>query len=59
MNRGYQLLQQIRELLTDRNRCMNRLATPLYSPLSVDGALVGGEGGGLVSSPHSTRLINK
>lgn len=57
MNRGNQLLQQVRELITDRNRCMNRFATPLYSTLSVDGAVV--EMGGGVSSPHSTRLINK
>lgn len=48
MNRGNQLLQQARELITDRNRCMNRFATPLYSPLSVDGAVIfwGGVGGG-------------
>lgn len=53
MNRCFQLLQQVRELITDRNRCMNRFTTPL----SVDGVVVM-KGGG-VSSPHSTRLINK
>lgn len=53
MNRSNQLLQQVRELITDRNRCMNRFATPLYSPLSVDGAMVGGGGGGIVTPQHS------
>lgn len=50
MNRSNQLLQQVRELITDRNRCMNRFATPLYSPLSVDGGRVGG---GIVTPQHS------